>query len=61
MKSPPGFTCICRTEHKFPPYVYAHSSEELRFTCLKCGAEYTILHLRATLRKTPEKAKGKKQ
>ncbi len=60
MKSPPGFTCVCGAEHKFPPYVYAHS-RVARFTCPKCGAEYTILHLRAKLRKTPEKAKGKKQ
>lgn len=37
-----GFTCeACKTQHKFPAYVYAHWRELLTFTC-PCGAKYEI-------------------
>lgn len=39
---PLGFICTCGERHKFPPYVYAHYRELMRFQCEKCKTAWDI-------------------
>ena len=46
-----GYTCRkCKTEHKYPSYVYAHWDEVLDHTC-ECGAVHSIYQGSASMRK----------
>lgn len=36
-----GFTCACGKYEKYPPYVYAHWTTVLVFTC-ECGRKYQL-------------------
>lgn len=55
---PKGFDCVCGVSNKYPPYVFAHWTDSLDFTC-QCGRKYTIKQGRARLLK-PKKGPGAK-
>ncbi len=47
-----GFKCKCGEQHNFTPYVYAHWTEMLVFTCPKCDRKSHIRNGIATPAKT---------